>query len=497
MIRLLLSLIFSLTLAMAASAALKPDCSGDWSEDWNDCEGSYTYDNGETYTGEWKNGEIHGFGIYRFDNGDSYEGYWRDTQQHGLGAYWYASGDVFFVDWVEGRFDGVGLYVRANGASMFRRFAPGETFDPRTPVMDALPVVRESYMALGFGGRRALQQTMKDKNIYEGSIDGRWSRDTMIAFGLTGLYTVLSFDFDDPNVVERLFAAYDETAGISTTGASCDQSPEACNTADELCQRATRFSQGQLIWRTQDPGAAYAAEAARRGLGCGVATGDRTVNADPGRIPPSLKAAGSGTGFYVTEQAHIVTNAHVIEGCDELRVQIGANAIKAEILASDPVNDLALLQIDAKPISVFSLAGQNAELLQEIFVAGFPLGDSFSSTVKVTKGIVSSVSGIANNYSLMQIDAAVMPGNSGGPILDENGNVVGVTVAKLDRDWAMENFGTLPENTNFGIKISALMSFLSANNVATQPASEEVLTGPELGRRITDATLYLTCWEKR
>ena len=62
------------------------------------------------------------------------------------------------------------------------------------------------------------------------------------------------------------------------------------------------------------------------------------------------------------------------------------------------------------------------------------------------------MTGVGNNYTNIQIDAALQPGNSGGPIINEYGNVVAVAVAKLDLKFALEEFGTVPENTNFGIK---------------------------------------------
>ena len=90
------------------------------------------------------------------------------------------------------------------------------------------------------------------------------------------------------------------------------------------------------------------------------------------------------------------------------------------------------------PLSLLPLSGQCLKLsscafpLQDIIVAGFPFGDRVSSTLKFTKGIVSSVAGLGNNYSEIQIDAALQPGNSGGPIIDNYGNVIAVAVSKLD-----------------------------------------------------------------
>ena len=132
--------------------------------------------------------------------------------------------------------------------------------------------------------------------------------------------------------------------------------------------------------------------------------------------------------------------------------------------------------------------------MQDVFVAGYPFGVSISSNVKVTKGIVSSLAGIGNNFSNMQIDAALQPGNSGGPILDNNGNVIGVAVAKLDLAMTVEEFGVVPEGTNFGIKSSVLKNFLDSNGIKIKESSTKKISRSELSRNITDGTIFLSCW---
>ena len=153
-----------------------------------------------------------------------------------------------------------------------------------------------------------------------------------------------------------------------------------------------------------------------------------------------------------------------------------------------------MLQVDFSPLTVFSISQNNTELMQDVFVAGYPFGVSVSSSVKVTKGIVSSLAGIGNNYSNMQIDAALQPGNSGGPILDENGNVVGVAVAKLDLALAIEKYGVIPEGTNFGIKSSVLKNFLQSNSIDFKNPMKDKISRSELSKKITDGTLFLSCW---
>jgi S1-C subfamily serine protease len=181
--------------------------------------------------------------------------------------------------------------------------------------------------------------------------------------------------------------------------------------------------------------------------------------------PNKIVSASSGTGFAVSSNGHVITNHHVIEGCQKVRIHHKGKSIPATVVTFDPRNDLALLKGDFRPSTVFSLSNASPELLQDVYVAGFPFGRKVSTSVKVTKGIISSLTGIGNNFSNIQIDAALQSGNSGGPILDEKGNVVGVAVARLDKMYALKNYGSLPENTNFGIKTNVVRSILESSNV--------------------------------
>jgi len=202
----------------------------------------------------------------------------------------------------------------------------------------------------------------------------------------------------------------------------------------------------------------------------------------------------SGTGFYVSNEGHIITNHHVIDGCMDMKVHTKGRILPTLRIADDKQNDLALLKISETPSYVFALSNSSPYPLQEIIVAGFPFGDRYSSTLKFTKGIVSSLAGMGDNYSEIQIDAALQQGNSGGPIIDEYGNVVAVAVAKLDAKYMFDNFGIIPENTNFGIKASAVRNLLEGNQVPLKTPSTDVISKRDLSRLATDGTVYLTCW---
>ena len=115
-------------------------------------------------------------------------------------------------------------------------------------------------------------------------------------------------------------------------------------------------------------------------------------------------------------------------------------------------------------------------------------------SVKVTKGIISSLAGIGDNFSNIQIDAALQPGNSGGPILSDRGNVVGVAVAKLDLKKVLKNFGVVPEDTNFGIKTSVVRSLLESSNVSLRSPNTKTISKSILGKMISEGTYYLSCW---
>jgi len=215
-----------------------------------------------------------------------------------------------------------------------------------------------------------------------------------------------------------------------------------------------------------------------------------TTNDDDFKIIP----VSSGSGFAVSFTGHVVTNNHVIDGCTYVKVHYKGKAIRSTILYRDQINDLAVLQGNFVPSRVFKISRRNPKILQQIFVAGYPFGYRISSSIKVTKGIVSSLVGLGNNVSNIQIDAALQPGNSGGPIVDNKGNVIGVAVAKLDLKKAVKEWGVVPENTNFGVKSSVVVNLLESNGINIQEANRTPMSNTELGNLMSEATYYLSCW---
>jgi len=128
---------------------------------------------------------------------------------------------------------------------------------------------------------------------------------------------------------------------------------------------------------------------------------------------------------------YMVTNYHVIESYNDVKAHYKGKIVNTDVLFSDRTNDLAIIKANLKPNKVFAVSNEDVSLLEDIIVAGYPLGKEISASIKTFKGSITALSGYGDNYSNFQIDASLSSGNSGGPIVDQKGNVVGVAVAKL------------------------------------------------------------------
>jgi len=203
---------------------------------------------------------------------------------------------------------------------------------------------------------------------------------------------------------------------------------------------------------------------------------------DDNKIVP----AASGTGFFVSNTGHIVTNHHVIDQCKVVKVNYKGNEIEAKVLAIDKTNDLAILETKINPSKVYAVSNKDVALLEDVIVAGFPLGKRVSSAIKTHKGSVTALAGYGDNYSNFQTDATINQGNSGGPVMDQKGNIVGVAVALMSAEAG--------QNIFFAVKSSTLKIFANANSINFLPPNNREMPNAELGQLITEGTLFLECW---
>ncbi len=222
--------------------------------------------------------------------------------------------------------------------------------------------------------------------------------------------------------------------------------------------------------------------------------------AAPDHPPASPAGPGpgesSGTGFLI-DPKRALTNAHVVEGCEQVTAGLGGSTTPAKVIARDAGNDLALLELEQPGPSVAKLR-PGVRLGEDVRVFGFPLRGLLASSGNFTSGSITATAGLADDSRHLQISAPVQPGNSGGPLIDESGNVVGVVVSKIDTLKLAAVTDDVAQNVNFAIKATIAMSFLETNGIryeVGQPGDR--LEGPELAETARSYSVAIVCTPDR
>lgn len=213
---------------------------------------------------------------------------------------------------------------------------------------------------------------------------------------------------------------------------------------------------------------------------------------------PDKLVSVSGSGFVVSKNAHIVTNNHVVTDCvGDIHGNLAGQApVKLRVVSADEENDLALLQGTKKfkEKDIATIRGTAVNSGDQVVAIGYPLHGLLTSDLTVTTGIISSLAGLHNDTRFLQISAPVQPGNSGGPLHDTSGNIVGVVSAKLDAVRMVKATGDIPQNINFAIKTGALRDFLdnSAVPYQTADAGSEMKTA-DIASAARTYTMLISC----
>jgi TPR repeat protein len=214
----------------------------------------------------------------------------------------------------------------------------------------------------------------------------------------------------------------------------------------EAAISATERSKGQSM--------AQEWEAAHTKREDAIVSGSRPATADSPKI--------TGTGFLITRNGYLMTNHHVVKDTRKVRVQTAAGLLDAVVVRVDAASDLALLKVtgtfDALPVE----SSRSVRLGATVATVGFPNIGLQGFEPKLSKGNISSLAGIQDDVRYFQISVPIQPGNSGGALVDERGNVVGVVSAQLSQKAALESTGTLAQSVNYAVKSSYLLSFLEA-----------------------------------
>lgn len=206
--------------------------------------------------------------------------------------------------------------------------------------------------------------------------------------------------------------------------------------------------------------------------------------------------SGSGTGFVVDHDGTILTSAHVVAGCGRVEV---TGLGDAQVLVEDDSLDLALLRTNgARELKPAILAADDPMLGEDVFAFGYPLPQALGAELGFSRGSVSSMVGLRSEPTQIRMTASVQPGNSGGPLVDEEGRVIGVVTAKLDAMAVANATGDIPQSMNFALRSSEMRGWLEAQNIAFEsaPRTETYLRASNVAQSAQDYTRQVVCYEE-
>jgi S1-C subfamily serine protease len=198
----------------------------------------------------------------------------------------------------------------------------------------------------------------------------------------------------------------------------------------------------------------------------------------------------SGTGFGITSSGIIVTNSHVVNGSNNILVRgIHGDFSKkysAKLIIDDTKNDIAIIRINDSTFTnidsiPYTISSKSSDVGSTVFALGYPLKAVMGEEIKLTNGIISSKSGYKGDVTSYQISVPLQPGNSGGPLFDENGNLIGIVNAVL----------SIGENVSYAIKASYLTNLLDQLEISPNLQNKNILNGKKLSDQVKLINKYV------
>jgi S1-C subfamily serine protease len=194
-------------------------------------------------------------------------------------------------------------------------------------------------------------------------------------------------------------------------------------------------------------------------------------DADESEKVPSTKSASSGTGFFVSADGFVVTNHHVVEDASQIEARdITGKVYAAKVVSIDASNDIALLKIDTSAIPLPISKSSAIKKGSEVFTLGYPVVGIQGQEQKATFGRINALSGIQGDIRYFQIDVPIQPGNSGGPLISDDGSVIAIVTASLNQINVLKATGSLPQSVNYAVKSEYFLPLLEFAHVITKPS---------------------------
>lgn len=515
---------------------------GMWSDDKPDLVGIFNYSDGDKYIGQLKNGEFSGIGAYIWADGSIHYGDY-DTGVASIGGLMsHIEGDTYIGGYDNDEFHGQGTFVFPDGEKIVGEFKAGNIWEG-TQYSDKGKVLGtfrngewcEDCRDLNSGNASRLRPGTISRidyvdGVYTGTLKngipdgvgvyrgpkcgdyiGQWKNGAMRGDGIFLFCDGSTFAGKFENNYPNGFGVSWSPEGWTYFGTQKDNKRhgEGIATFEDGDRYVGEYNDGVI-----DGQGLYASSTGKIYIGISkdghpwnvviysddstiagtVVDGEYCNGCSPtqptliSRNRPDRRINGTGTGFIINKN-HILTAEHVVSECNSIAVWQGHNEIPAAVISKNTQTDLAILRSEKSLGPSASL--RTVPLLQMGEVAvnfGFPLYGTLSAGAIVTSGIINALSGFEDDPNQFQYDAATQFGNSGGPVLDQFGNVIGVVSAKLDDSRA--------QLVNFAVNSKTVTKLLVSSNIsASSMTRTQVLDIPEIAQMASEFTVLVGCFD--
>ena len=393
-------------------------------------------------------------------------GFWRlaDLGRYDGGGVWFENAD-----------DGGAMILHGDNAFLYQFSSYAESHQPL--VIEKLVGGRLTNVSADPSSRRRMMQDLKGLE-FEAKLDPNlWHSNAFLAAWVAEKIRV----GEGAEAWTSMLRLYSPNSAFGVLKCPGGKPPETCRPDQQI---TLPFPAGLMAVLQQRGYFAPPQEGSNApSVQAKVSTGPaKPATPSPDAVAPSDKrdeaeTAYTGTAFFVDKDT-LITNAHVVNGCSQVATALHGLKDEGTVVARDKANDLALIRTHVSSQSVAHIRG-GARLGEDVSVFGFPLAGFLASSGNFTRGNITAAAGLQDDTRYFQISAPVQPGNSGGPLLDRYGNVVGIVVAKLNALAVASVTDDLAQNVNFAIKASIAESFLTANGVKSTTGEADKMLAPE------------------
>jgi len=285
-----------------------------------------------------------------------------------------------------------------------------------------------------------------------------------VAMGRLGATTIASkiFYISSPEgrQILDLFAASTRLAFVLPKGQRFNADMNSTAAA------AREFEKCVLTWAGETIGPGETPQARKTEPAKSAAPPKEARNAPAPQKAPAAPSQSFGTGFVINRSGYLLTNNHVVGNCRSVKVhKAGYADQEAALVAHSVPDDLAVVKVSHPYPEAARFQTQRLRLGAAAATFGYPLAGALASNGNFTIGSITGLSGLADDGRFAQISTPVQPGNSGGPLLAQNGTVMGVVSSKMDAIAVAKFTGDIPQNVNFAIKSNIATNFLDANSI--------------------------------